>query len=721
MPELLIELFSEEIPARMQARAGEEFCASFRTAAGALLAGGEARAFWGPRRITLHVTGLAGEVPGQSTLERGPRLSAPEAAMAGFLKRHGAAREALVAEGDYWVLRRETAAEPMPAWLARVVPGLIRKLAWPKSMRWNSAFPWVRPLRRVLCVFDCAVVPFVLGEDAPGNVSGDLTEGHRLQAPGAFVVRSFAEYEAGLRERFVVLDAGERARIIEDGLARLAAERGFAVVPDVGLLAEVAGLVEWPVPLLGRIDDAFMDLPPEVMRTTMRVNQKYFSLVMPDGKAAPAFGVVANIAAKDGGAAIIAGNERVLRARLSDARFFWDQDRKQTLESFLPKLDSVVFHAKLGTQGQRVVRLEKLAAEIARVTGADVTLSARAAKLAKADLASGMVGEFPELQGVMGRYYALADGAIAHVAEAVGAHYRPMGPSDAVPSEPVSVAVALTDKIDQLVGFFRHGEKPTGSGDPYALRRAGLGVIRLIRENHLRLRLREVLELANSAYSNQEAVAALAKVTAARERLEAASHMPSDRGDMVFRDGSDDPAGNVISGELLDFLADRLRVQLRAEGARHDILAAVFAARADDDLVRLLARTEAVRAFLETDAGTNLLATAKRAQNILRIEEKKNGAPFPPTFTASEAAPEQERALAEALALARNEVTGALAAEEFSKAMSAMAQLRTPLDAFFEHVIVNHSDNEIRHNRLQLLSGLRAVLDQVADFSKIEG
>jgi glycyl-tRNA synthetase beta chain len=735
MPELLIELFSEEIPARMQARAGEEFCASFRTAAGALLAGGEARAFWGPRRITLVVTGLAGKVPGQSALERGPRLSAPEAAMAGFLKRHGAAREALVAEGDYWVLRRETAAEPMPAWLARVVPGLIRKLAWPKSMRWNSAFPWVRPLRRVLCVFDGAVVPFVLGEDAPGIVSGDLTEGHRVQAPGAFAVHSFAQYEAGLRQRSVVLDAGERARIIEEGLARLAAERGFAVVPDVGLLWEVAGLVEWPVPLMGRIDDAFMDLPLEVMRTTMRVNQKYFSLVTPSGEAAPAFGVVANIAAEDGGAAIIAGNERVLRARLSDARFFWDQDRKQTLESFLPKLDTVVFHAKLGTQGQRVVRLEELAAEIATRIGADAAQAARAAKLAKADLASGMVGEFPELQGVMGRYYALADGENAQVAEAVGTHYRPLGPGDAVPSEPISIALALADKVDQLVAFFRHGEKPTGSGDPYALRRAGLGVIRLIRENTLRLSLRRIIldayEASDHNPRNEYVAAELL-----RRRDETVSNQLSMTPDparierVVVASISAWPqvraergilSAEALQRELLDFLADRLRVQLRAEGARHDILAAVFAAGADDDLVRLLARTEAVRAFLETDAGTNLLAAAKRAQNILRIEEKKEGAPFPPGFTASEGAPEQERALAEALATARNAVTATLASEDFAGAMTAMAQLRTPLDAFFEHVIVNHSDNEIRHNRLQLLSGLRAVLDEVADFSKIEG
>ena len=716
MPELLIELFSEEIPARMQARAGEEFCASFRTAAGALLTGGEARAFWGPRRITLHVTGLATEVPGQSVVERGPRLSAPEQAMAGFLKRHGAAREALVAEGDYWVLRRETAAEPMPAWLARTIPGLIRKLAWPKSMRWEGGFAWVRPLRRVLCVFDGAVVPFTLGEDAPGIEAGDLTEGHRIHAPGALAVRDFAEYEAGLRARFVVLDAGERARIIEDGLARLAQERGFAVVPDAGLLAEVAGLVEWPVPLLGRIDDTFMDLPPEVMRTTMRVNQKYFSLVTADGSAAPGFGVIANIAASNGGAAIIAGNERVLRARLSDARFFWDQDRKQRLEDFLPKLDSVVFHAKLGTQGQRVKRLEQLAADIAGRIGADAALAARAARLAKADLASGMVGEFPELQGVMGRYYALADGEDYRIAEAIGAHYRPIGPGDSVPGEPVAISAALADKIDQLAGFFMVGEKPTGSGDPFALRRAALGAIRIIRENGLRLALRDMFAVACERVSFTQGAMALADAEAAQAQFEAS----------IGRALKERPFGlsaidGKVIGDLVEFLTERLRVQLRADGARHDILAAVLAAGAEDDLVRLLARTDAVRGFLETDAGTNLLAAAKRAQNILRIEEKKDGAPFPPGFSAGPDAPAQERALAEALAAARGRVTESLAAEDFAGAMAAMAQLRTPLDAFFEHVVVNDTDRQIRHNRLQLLSGLRAVLDQVADFSKIEG
>jgi len=716
MPELLIELFSEEIPARMQARAGEDLCAFFRTAAGALLAGGEARAFWGPRRITLHATGLAAEVPGQSVVERGPRLTAPEQAMAGFLKRHGVGREALVAEGDYWVLRRETLAEPMAAWLARVVPGLIRRLAWPKSMRWEGSFAWVRPLRRVLCVFDGAVVPFALGEDAPGIVAGDVTDGHRVQAPGAFAVRDFAAYEAGLRERFVVLDAGERARLIEDGLARLAAERGFAVVPDAGLLAEVAGLVEWPVPLLGQIDDAFMDLPPEVMRTTMRVNQKYFAMVTPDGRAAPAFGVVANIAASDGGAAIIAGNERVLRARLSDARFFWDQDRKHRLEDFLPKLDAVVFHAKLGTQGQRVARLERLALEIAGRIGADATLAARAARLAKADLASGMVAEFPELQGVMGRYYALADDEDFAVAEAIGAHYRPMGPADAVPSDPVAVSVALADKVDQLAGFFMAGEKPTGSGDPFALRRAALGVIRIIRADGLRMPLQHMFAVACEEVSFTQGAMALADAEAAQAQFEA----------RIGRSLVERPFGmSTIDGrvirELIDFLTERLRVQLRAEGARQDILTAVLAAGTDDDLVRLLARTDAVRAFLDTDSGTNLLAAAKRAQNILRIEEKKDGAPFPPGFAASAGAPEQEQTLAAALATARDAVAQALAAEDFAGAMSAMAQLRTPLDAFFEHVIVNDSASEIRHNRLQLLSGLRAVLGQVADFSKIEG
>lgn len=707
MPELLLELFSEEIPARMQARASEDL-ARLLSARIAPLLEGEPRAFHGPRRLSLTAS-LRAAVETEGREERGPRVGAPEQALAGFLRKHGAAREALSEQNGFWVLNRPGERVEAAAMLRRELPPLLRAFPWPKSMRWGeSGFAWVRPLRRVLCLLDGEAVRFALaegGDEAHGLVSGDTTEGHRVMAPGAFAVRGFAWYEAGLRERRVVLDPVERAALVRDGISALAAAEGLEVVPDEALVAEVAGLVEWPVPLLGRIDDAFMDLPPEVMRSTMRANQKYFSLRRPDGGAAPRFAVVANIEATDGGAALVAGNERVLRARLSDARFFWDLDRKQKLEDFLPKLDTVVFHAKLGTQGDRVRRLEKLAALIAPMVGADPDMAARAARFAKADLASGMVGEFPELQGVMGRYYALHGGEDARVAEAIGAHYRPLGPTDDVPREPVSVAVALADKLDQLAGFFAAGERPSGSGDPFALRRAALGVIRIVRENSLRLPLIDVLLAAVD-----EALASIAKT------------MPGWHG--VPRGLKELPGtGRVINTyvtDVLDFLAERLRVQLRAEGARHDLVAAVFGAAPDDDLVRLLARADALKALVEGPDGPNLLTAYRRAANILRIEDRKDGphtgVPDPALLRAPE-----EAALAEALARAAPAARERHAAEDFAGAMAELAALRPPLDAFFDRVTVNDPDSELRRNRLRLLASLRDAMDAVAELSKIEG
>jgi glycyl-tRNA synthetase beta chain len=576
-------------------------------------------------------------------------------------------------QGGFHVLMKPGEVLEAADLLARAVPAVLRGFPWPKSMRWGTApFLWVRPLHRVVCVLGGEALRFPCEH---GIVSGDETEGHRVHAPGAFRVTGFEDYARQLAQHRVVLDAGERMALIRDGVERLAAAEGLEVVPDEGLLAEVAGLVEWPVPLLGSIDDAFMDLPPEVMRTTMRINQKYFALRYPDGRAAPRFALVANIEASDGGAALVAGNERVLRARLADARFFWDLDRKHKLSEFLPKLESVVFHAKLGTQGERVRRLVALAKLVAERIGADVGHALRAAELAKADLASGMVGEFPELQGIMGRYYALAGGEPAEVAEAVGAHYRPLGAGDAVPTDGVAVSVALADKLDQLAGFFAVGEKPTGSGDPFALRRAALGVIRIVRENGLRLALREAL-------------------TAARDEATAT--------------------------EVLDFLFDRLRVQLRAEGARHDVVNAVLGTSPDDDLVRLLARAEALRTLLESEDGANLLAAYRRAANILRIEEKKDGphdAPPDPALYAQA----EERALAAALDRAAPEAAAEIAAERFGQAMAALATLRAPLDAFFEGIMVNDPDPALRRNRLALLARLRAAMDQAADLSKIDG
>ena len=778
MAELLLELFSEEIPARMQARAAEDLKRLLSAEIAPLLAAGrEPHVSYGPRRLAL-VAEVAPAVETPAKEERGPRVGAPEQAIEGFLRKHGATREALKQEGAFWVLSKPGERIEAAAMIARAVPAVLRAFPWPKSMRWGrgGSFTWVRPLKRILCLLDGAVVPFDLrqGEDdAHGLRSGDETEGHRIMAPGAFAVRSAADYVEGLRARKVVVEAEERARIIREGVARLAAAEGFEVVPDEGLLTEVAGLVEWPVPLLGRIDDAFMDLPPEVMRTTMRVNQRYFALRTPDGRAAPRFAVVANVEARDGGAAIVAGNERVLRARLSDARFFWDQDRKERLESRLPKLNQVVFHAKLGTQGERVKRLERLARIIAPHVGADPDLAARAAKLAKADLASGMVGEFPELQGVMGRYYALHDGEDPRVAEAIAAHYRPLGPNDAVPDEPVAIAVALADKLDQLAGFFAAGERPTGSSDPFALRRSALGLIRIIREQNIKLLLGTAIEAAFASlrsqwlYSDWIAVpyhdfALPRRPKTIVERLH--RMFTREEGDQTVRDEGllarvfehdwfesfvadgvpmyvcplSVSASNVrrlaavegsfkllspeeVVRQVLDFLAERLRVQLRSEGARHDIVAAVFGATPDDDINRLLRRAEAVRAFLATEDGANLLTAHRRAANILRIEERKDGRKYDPGYEPHLLKAPEEQALAEALETAARRVELDLEAEDFERAMDALAALRIPVDAFFDRVTVNDPTPELRRNRLRLLARLRAVMDAVADFSKVEG
>ena len=682
MPDLLLELFSEEIPARMQARAADDFARLLTDALGALKPEG-VQTFHGPRRIALVAT-VRPALPASSTVERGPRAVAPEAALLGFLRKHGATRDQVAQEGGYWVLTKASPAVQAATLVADAMPPLLRRFPWPKSMRWGagSAFTWVRPLRRILCLLDGRVVPFSLAEGADtghGLKAGDETEGHRFHAPGAFVVSSLAEWHDGLRARRVLPAAGERRRLVQEGLAALAAAEGLQVVPDDGLLDEVAGLVEWPVPLLGRIEAAYMDLPPEVMQVSMRVNQRYFALRTRDGAPAPRFGFAANIEATDGGAAIIAGNERVLRARFSDARHFWDLDRRTKLADRVAALDGVTFHAKLGSQGDRVGRIAALARRIAPHVGADPNLAGRAALLAKADLTTGMVGEFPELQGVMGGYYARYDGEDARVADAVRDHYAPKGPSDPVPTEPVAVAVALADKLDQLAAFFAVGEVPTGSGDPYALRRLRWGFIRLVRENRLRLPLQGVFEAAGHGLP---------------------APVPADA--------------------LLAFIADRLRVQLRAEGARHDVLAAVFAAGADDDITRLLARTDAVAAFLATPDGANLLAASRRAANILRIEDKRDGPhagpPDPALLQQAE-----ERALSAALDAVEPAVETSIAAERYGDAMTALAALRQNLDAFFDQVTVNAPDPVLRRNRLRLLARVPAAMGRAADFSQIEG
>ncbi|GBQ49883.1 glycine--tRNA ligase subunit beta [Komagataeibacter sucrofermentans] len=686
MPELLIELFSEEIPARMQARAASDL-ERLVTEALSALKPRAATAYASPRRIALSLT-VDATVPGSTVNERGPRESAPEKALAGFMRKHGVTKDALVAENGFWVLHRDIPPVDAASRIADVLPGLLRRFPWPKSMRWGegSAFTWVRPLRRIVCLLDGRVVDFTLaeGEDnGHGLKAGNLTEGHRFTRPGAFAVSSTQDWLDGLRAHEVEPDAARRRTLIAEGVARLAGEEGLNVVADPGLIDEVAGLTEWPVPFLGQIDDEFMTLPPEVMQVSMRVNQRYFALRNSDGSAAPRFAFVANLLPSDGGALTIAGNERVLRARFADARHFWDLDRATSLESRVPALDRIVFHASLGSQGERVKRIVRLAGILAGMTGADQAQAERAALLCKADLTTGMVGEFPELQGIMGAYYARHDGEPAAVADAIGAHYMPRGPQDAVPTAPVAVAVALADKIDMLVAFFAVGEKPGGSGDPYALRRAALGIIRIIRENGLRLDLAKVF-------------------------WEAAQGLPE-----ALRLAPD-------LDVLPEFVADRLRVQLRGEGARHDILAAVSVGNTDTDIVRLLARAKAIADMLETDDGRNMLAATKRAANILRIEDRKDG-PHEGTPNPALYAQTEEKALADQLATTIPAVEQATAQERYADAMRDVAALRPALDQFFDKVTVNDNDPAIRANRLRLLSELCRMTVLIADFSQIEG
>ncbi|WP_114912564.1 glycine--tRNA ligase subunit beta [Acidibrevibacterium fodinaquatile] len=697
MPAFFLELFSEEIPARLQQR-GAETLARLIAEALAPLMPGVPTLFWGPRRIALAVE-VRGEVAARESAERGPRLSAPEAALGGFLRKHGAVREDLVAEGDYWVLRRTIPGQSAAEVIAGAMPGLLWRFPWPKSMRWGgkSGFTWVRPLRRILALLDGEVVRFDLrqGEDdGHGLVSGNETEGHRFMAPGAFAVHGAEAWQNTLRERFVIADPAERRRLIEDGIARVAQAKGLSVVPDEGLLEEVTGLVEWPVALLGTIDAAFMDLPPEVRQVSMRVNQRYFALRDADGAPAPHFAFIANIAAEDEGAAIIAGNERVLRARLSDARHFYDLDRRVRLESRVEGLKAVTFHAKLGTQYERAQRLARLAGLLLPMVkdssapedpfNIDKGYAERAGLLAKADLTTGMVGEFPELQGVMGYYYARHDGEHNEIALAIRDHYLPKSGSDPVPPMNYAArAVALADKIDQLAGFFAIGEKPTGAGDPYALRRAALGIIQIIRKFALEFfSLREALEQAAQGL------------------------------------GIAVPIDDIIT-----FVVERLRVQLRSEGGRHDVLAAVFAASADDNIFRLLARAFLITRFLASDNGANLLVAYRRAANILRIEDRKDG-PHTGQVKQSLFKTDEEPALFRTLVdFEKRAGLGASYQSEswLGQIVHDLALLRPPIDAFFEKVTVNDPDPALRRNRLRLLSRIRDTMNRFADFSLIEG
>ena len=697
MAELLLELFSEEIPARMQARAAEDLKG---LVTGKLKAAGlefsSADAYVTPRRLTLVVDGLPEKQPDVSEERRGPRVDAPEKAIQGFLASTGLTLDQCekrdTGKGEFWFVVIEKKGEATADVLPEIILSSIRELPWPKSMRWGrNTFRWVRPLHHILAVFDGAVLDggLDLGETQL-TFTGD-TRGHRFLAPDAVTVSSFHEYRTEIGGAFVMLDREDRKETILTEARALCEAEGLVLRDDPGLLEEVCGLVEWPVPLMGRIDAEFMSVPPEVLVTSMRSHQKYFAVETKDGRLADRFILVSNMASEETrNANIVAGNEKVLRARLSDAKFFWDQDRAVKLADRRDALRDVKFYDKLGTMADKVARVAALAAEIAPMVGADADTARHAATLAKADLTTGMVGEFPELQGLMGRYYALDAGEDVQVADAVAQHYSPVGPTDTCPTAPVSVAVAMADKIDTLVGFFAIGETPTGSKDPFALRRAALGVIRLIIENGLRINLLPLFAQAR------------ARIAGAEGSVEA-------------------------DAKLLDFFADRLKVHLREQGVRHDLIAAVFELGGEDDLVRLLARVHALSDFLATDDGANLLAGYRRASNILRAEEKKDG-----PFTASDAAfadridpsilaQAEETGLYAAVREAEAAIKTHLAGEDFTSAMASLSHLRGPIDAFFDAVTVNADDAALRTNRLRLLDAVRTAMGNIADFSRVEG
>src|SRR5882672_1574043 len=705
MPDLLLELFSEEIPARMQAKAADDLrrMVTDKLVAEGLVYDG-AKAFATPRRLALTVHGIPSRQPDLKEERRGPRVGGPEPAIQGFLKATGLAsiNEAKIQQdkkGDFYIALIEKPGRATLDVLAEMLPVIIRTFPWPKSMRWGarSAKPcsliWVRPLHAITATFGLETEePDGVSFAVDGIEAGQTTYGHRFMAPGAISVRRFEDYEAKLLDAKVVLDPQRRKDTILTDAKQLAFAQGFELVEDQALLDEVAGLVEWPVVLMGSFEEDYLSIPSEVIRATIRNNQKCFVVSDPKtGKLANKFVLTANIEASDGGKTIVAGNERVIRSRLSDAKFFYETDLKTKLEDRLPKFEQIVFHEKLGTQAERIKRIERLAAEIAPLVGADVEKATRAAHLAKADLLTEVVGEFPEVQGLMGKYYALAQGEDASVAAASEEHYKPQGPADRVPTDPVSVAVALADKIDVLVGFWAIDEKPTGSKDPYALRRAALGVIRLIVENGVRTNFMPV--------ANKHILA------------------------FVGAQGLKDWNGQQVDQrciDLLSFFADRLKAQLREQGARHDLVDAVFALEGQDDLLMVVRRVEALGKFLDTDDGKNLLAGTKRAANILRIEEKKDGKAYdgaPDTALYSLA---EEKTLAKAIDQVKAEASAAVAKEDFASAMSAMAKLRPAVDAFFDKVKVNDDDAKVRENRLKLLNEIRAATRAVADFSKIQ-
>ena len=742
MPDLLLELFSEEIPARMQRQAAEDLRKLVTNAlvdAGLTYEG--AQAFATPRRLTLHVVGLPAAQPDRREERKGPRVGAPDAAVLGFLKSAGLAsldqaqKVSDGKKGEIYVALIERKGRATPALIADLLPPILRAFPWPKSMRWGAgsvrpdALRWVRPLRSIVCTFGGPVeppeiVPFTLD----GIASGDVTYGHRFMAPAAIRVRRFEDYADALQKAKVVLDADRRKQIILADARTLALAQGLELVEDEGLLEEVAGLVEWPVVLMGEFEPEFLEIPPEVIRATIRANQKCFVLRDAHGALASRFVLVSNLIASDGGAAIAAGNGRVVRARLSDARHFWTTDLgalpgyapDKPLDQRLAKLKAlnIVFHEKLGTQGERVERIAALARALAPAVGCVPELAERAARLAKADLVTEMVGEFPELQGLMGRYYATAQGEDVSVAQAIEEHYKPQGPTDRAPTSPESIAVALADKLDTLVGFWAIDEKPTGSKDPYALRRAALGVIRIVLESESRVHLRSLLDGKISNLLGELEV---------RNAIDTAGRIRDlgGTGGQTFLRGlkaglSRARSSGKYADDLLAFFADRLKVYLRDKGARHDLIDAVFALPGQDDLLMIVRRVEALGAFLDTEDGKNLLAGYRRAANILKAEEKK-GESFAEAYDPALLREAEEKALAAALATAARDAAAEVGRENFEAAMRSLSTLRAPVDAFFTAVTVNADEPGLRVNRLRLLGALRDAVHNVADFSRIGG
>ncbi|GGL71298.1 glycine--tRNA ligase subunit beta [Wenxinia marina] len=712
MPDLLIELFSEEIPARMQARASDDLK---RLMTDGLVEAGltyaSAAAFATPRRLTLSVEGLTAESRATREERKGPAVGAPDAAVDGFARSAGVARNALevrdVKKGQAYFAVIETPGRTAAEIVAEVLERTIRTFPWPKSMRWGAGrLRWVRPLQSILCLLagddGAEVVPL----EVDGLKAGATTRGHRFMAPDAFAVSSFDDYEAKLKRARVLLRPEERAETIRHDAANLAFARGLEVVEDEGLLAEVAGLVEWPVVLMGRIGEDFLGLPAEVLRTSMKEHQKFFSVRNPKSGRIEGYVTVANIETSDDGATILAGNGKVLAARLSDARFFWENDlavAKAGMDEWRVGLKAVTFESRLGSQADRIARVAALAREIAPMVGADPDLAETAAQVAKLDLRSEMVGEFPELQGTMGRYYAEAAGLPAEVAAASAEHYSPLGPSDAVPTAPVSVAVALADKLDTLTGFWAIDEKPTGSKDPFALRRAALGVVRLILDQGHRLNIFELIQIGIARHPTPT------------------GHLASDVQSMLDDDQPHIDAAWSEARDLLSFLHDRLKVHLRDEGIRHDVIDACLAMPGADDLTLLVRRAEALAAFLKTEDGGNLVQGFRRANNILTQAEEKDGVEYSYGADRKFAEADEERALFDALDAAEAKIGPAMQAENFAAAMAALADLRAPIDAFFEAVQVNAEAQVVRRNRLNLLSRIRRLCLDVADLRRLEG